>query len=284
MSALSFPCTIFTTKKRMDDFGANDMCCGDLSAEQLKRDFGLATVSDRVDPWTLARKKHQQVPTTYPAASSAWKAESISKQECINILFDEFRECAKLFSFYGPYRDNIIEMITHMQHKKGLDFSSSRLDAALRQQILTDISTTSSSRILLQKAISINIDWESGFLPLNLKEKLTDAINESILPKFDRIEDRFNGMGISVHDTWATQISIKSLRVEGNRFRAVIHYKIQDHFGLDNQDVLDWKFRQFRLFRIWFVLQRYSKFAFKPFMTNMETTIEITGERNVKKT
>ncbi|NKG31078.1 DUF3289 family protein [Erwinia rhapontici] len=25
-----------------------------------------------------------------------------------------------------------------------------------------------------------------------------------------------------------------------------------------------------------------SKFAFKPFMTNMEATIEITGERNVK--
>lgn len=281
MSALSFPCTIFTTKNRMDDFGAKDMHCGDLSAEQLKKDFGLSIVSDRVDPWTLERKKHQQV-STYPASSS-WKTESISKQECINILFDEFRACSKTFSFYGPYKENIIEMITHMQHKKGLDFSSSRLDAALREQILTDSSTTNSSRILLQKALSINIDWENGFLPLNLKVKLTDAINGSILPKFDRIEDRFNGMGISVHDTWATQISMKSLRIEGDRFRAVVHYKIQDHFGLDNQDVLDWKFREFRLFRIWFILQRYSKFAFKPFMTNMETTIEITGERNVKK-
>ncbi|NNS08338.1 YPO3983 family protein [Erwinia sp. JH02] len=281
MSALSFPCTIFTTKKRMDDFGANDMCCGDLSAEQLKRDFGLATVSDRVDPWTLARKKHQQVPT-YPAASSAWKAESISKQECINILFDEFRECAKLFSFYGPYRDNIIEMITHMQHKKGLDFSSSRLDSALREQILTDRSDENSSRLLLKDALTINIDWENSYYPLNFKYLLTDAIDSGILPKFDRIKDRFNGMGISVHDTWATQIIIKSLKVENNRFRAVVYYKIQDHFGLDNLDIQNWKFRQFNLFRIWFVLQHYSQFAFKPFMTNMEATIEITGERRVK--
>ena len=282
MSALSFPCTIFTTQQRMDDFGANDMCCGDLSAEQLKRDFGLAIVSDRVDPWTLARKKHQQVPTTYPAASSAWKAESISKQECINILFDEFRECAKLFSFYGPYRDNIIEMITHMQHKKGLDFSSSRLDSALRVQILTDQSNENSSRLLLQKTLIKNIDWENGYYPSNEKNELTDAIFKGRLPKFDRIQDRFNGMGISVHDTWATQISIKSLRIEGDRFRAVVHYKIQDHFGLDNQDVQNWKYRNFNLFRIWFVLQRYSKFAFKPFMTNMEATIEITGERKVE--
>lgn len=112
MSALSFPCTIFTTKKRMDDFGAKDMHCGDLSAEQLKKDFGLSIVSDRVDPWTLERKKHQQV-STYPASSS-WKTESVSKQECINILFDEFRACSKTFSFYGPYKNNIIEMITHM--------------------------------------------------------------------------------------------------------------------------------------------------------------------------
>lgn len=105
--------------------------------------------------------------------------------------------------------------------------------------------------------------------------------SDSRLPKFDRIKDRFNGMGISVHDTWATQISIKSLRIEGDRFRAVVHYKIQDHFGLDNQDIQNWKYRNFNLFRIRFVLQRYSHFAFKPFMTNMETTIEITGERNV---
>ncbi|ADP10423.1 hypothetical protein EJP617_07420 [Erwinia sp. Ejp617] len=36
----------------------------------------------------------------------------------------------------------------------------------------------------------------------------------------------------------------------------------------------------FSNFRIWFVLQRYNQFAFKPFMTNMEATVEITGGRH----
>ena len=87
-------------------------------------------------------------------------------------------------------------------------------------------------------------------------------------------------MGITVHDTGATHITIKSMNTDNNRFRAVVHYKIQDHFGLDDEDILNTKYSQFHLFRIWFVLQRYIKFGFKPFMTNMEATIEITGSRN----
>lgn len=281
MSALSFPCTIFTTKNRMDDNSAKDMRCGDLSAQQLKRDFQLSDVSSNVNPYTLTRIKYQPA-SAYQ--SSSWQTGSLSKQECCNILFDEFRQCSKLFSFYGAYQDNILEMITHMQHKNGLDFSCLTLDAALREQIMTDSSEKNSSRILIKGALTEYIDWENGYYPLKNKEKITTAIGKGRLPKFDRIQDRFNGMGISVHDTWATQISIKSLKIAGNRYRAVVHYKIQDHFGLDNEDIKNWKFRQFRLFRIWFVLQRYSQFAFKPFMTNMEATIEITGERDVKNT
>lgn len=60
----------------------------------------------------------------------------------------------------------------------------------------------------------------------------------------------------------------------------MVHYKIQDHFGLDSDDITTFKFNQFRFFRIWFVLQRYNQFGFKPFMTNMEAIVEITGDRN----
>ncbi len=87
-------------------------------------------------------------------------------------------------------------------------------------------------------------------------------------------------MGISVHDTWATHITLKSLQIDNHRYRAIVHYKVQDHFGLDSHDILKTKFNQFRFFRIWFVLQHYNQFGFKPFMTNMEASIEITGERN----
>lgn len=44
-------------------------------------------------------------------------------------------------------------------------------------------------------------------------------------------------------------------------------------------DISKLRFNQLRFFRIWFVLQRYNRFGFKPFMTNMEATIEVTGDR-----
>ena len=36
MTALRFPCTIFKTQDRMDDYSAEDMRYGDLTESQLK--------------------------------------------------------------------------------------------------------------------------------------------------------------------------------------------------------------------------------------------------------
>ena len=87
-------------------------------------------------------------------------------------------------------------------------------------------------------------------------------------------------MSITVHDTWATQITLKSLQIDNERYHAVLHYKVQDHFGLDTLDISKSRFKQFHFFRLWFVLQRYNKFGFKPFMTNMEATVDLVGRRN----
>ncbi len=144
---------------------------------------------------------------------------------------------------------------------------------------MNDDSTENSTRLLLDKAFRDYIDWNKKCYPSEKLSKLKDAILDGKLPKFDRFQDNFNGMGITVHDIWATHITIKSLQVDNDRFRAVVHYKEQDHFGLDSDDISKSKFNQFRFFRIWFVLQRYSQFGFKPFMTNMEATIKITGTR-----
>ncbi len=40
-------------------------------------------------------------------------------------------------------------------------------------------------------------------------------------------------------------------------------------------------FNSISFFRIWFVLQRYEKFAYKPFFTNFGAKITLTGENNV---
>nr|WP_286133388.1 DUF3289 family protein [Tatumella sp. OPLPL6] len=94
-------------------------------------------------------------------------------------------------------------------------------------------------------------------------------------------EDFINGMGIAVHDINSTEISIERLSFHGNKYIATIKYRAQDYFGLDKEDILKFKFNSIAFFRIGFVLQRAKHFAQKPFFTNFDATITLTGENNV---
>ncbi|WP_312064498.1 YPO3983 family protein [Pantoea septica] len=282
MAALQFPCTLFKTQNRMNDYGAKDMRCGDLSEAQLKTYYHLLDVYTRANPYTLTKITPFNQPQSMFYGSRG-EGEKITRKQCAAILFDEFRHLSQAFSVYGPYKHLIKQMITHMQYGNGSPFSSLHLDSALKEHILNDNSIENSTRLLLQAALSLNIDWTSYIYLADKKDELRKAILKGRLPKLDRFQDNFNGMGITVHDTWATHITIKSLQLDNDHYRAVVHYKIQDHFGLDVDDISKFKFNQFRFFRIWFVLQRYNQFGFKPFMTNMEATIEITGSRNDSK-
>lgn len=281
MTALKLPCIVFRSRKRMDDYGASDMHCGDLSEIQLKSEFHLTDISTRVDPYTLLPITPFNQPHSMFYGSRA-AGEKMTVQECARILFDEFRHLSQAFALYGPYKHLIEEMITHMQQNSGWPFSSTYLNAALRQHIVND-NTENSSLRKIRDALIENIDWTKKLYPSEFKNKITEAILDGKLPKFDRLQDSFNGMGITVHDTWATHITLQSLHVENNRYRARVRYQIQDHFGLDCDDIKSFTFSQFRLFRIWFVLQRYHRFGFKPFMTDMDVYIDISGERDENK-
>jgi uncharacterized protein (TIGR03034 family) len=278
MPALQFPCMIFKTQKWMDDYAASDMQCGDLSEAQLKSQFKLVDVSARANPYTLKKiPPFTQRHTVHDGIHS--EGEKITRQRCATILFDEFRHLSRTFAVYSPYKSLITHMINHMQKGNGTPFRHMLLDQALKEHILND-RTENSTRLRLGETLKDKIDWENKCYSVKHKEELRAAISRGKLPKFDRLQDNFNGMGITVHDTWATHITIKSLQIENNRYCAMVHYKVQDHFGLDGKDILNTKFHQFRLFRLWFVLQRYNQLGFKPFMTNMEATIKITGGRH----
>jgi len=255
------------------------MRCGDLTEAQLKSHYRLDYISDRVDPWTLTRRSSMDRPHFMFCCNLRGQGEKITRQQCAAMLFDEFHSLSRKFSLYGPYSHLIEKMITHMQNGNGTPFRDVALDRALKEHILSD-KTENSTRLLLRKSLKDNIDWANSIYFSNVNEELRKAILRGKLPKFDRFQDNFNGMGITVHDTWATHITLKSLQIDNDRYRAVVHYKVQDHFGLDKDDIVKPKFSQFHFFRIWFVLQRYNQFGFKPFMTNMEATVEITGGRN----
>lgn len=278
MTRISLPLRIYSSRKQRDDYSASDMRCGDLTHHQLVRDYHLSQVSGRVDPYTLSRISAFNQPQSMFHGSHR-QGKSVNRQQCVEILFDEFRHLSAAFACYGPYKFVIEEMITHMQCSNGAVFHSAGLDRALKQQILRDRSEKNSTRYILTRGLSKFINWQSKSLDTNGCQSISEEINKGKLPKFDRFRDSFNGLGISVHDTWSTDIAVTSLSVEDNHYHACIRYRVQDHFGLDDNDILSSKFSQFRLFRIWFLLQRSENFAFRPFMSNMDATIGITGGR-----
>jgi len=280
MGALQFPCTIFTTRKVMDDDNADDMRYGDLTEAELKSRYRLDYISDRVDPWNLTLRSSLDRPQSLYCCNLRGQGRTISRQQCAEMLFDEFRSLSRMFSLSGPYRHLIEKMITHMQNNSGKPFRAMALDKALENHIVSDKSENS-TRLLLKKHFIKGIDWQNKKYSL-IREDLRKSIIRGRLPKFDRFQDNYNGMGIAVHDISAAHIILKSLHIENDHYRAILHYKVQDHFGLDSADILKKTFSQFQFFRIWFVLQRSNQFGFKPFMTNMETTIEIIGNRNEK--
>lgn len=279
MAAIQLPCTLFQTRKWINDYGAADMRCGDLTEVQLKKHFHLVDVSARVNPYTLTKITAFNQPQSRFYGMRG-QGEKVTRQECAKILFDEFRHLSRPFAIYGPYRYLIGKMIDHMQYGNGTLFRDFQLNHALKDQILSDRTGDNSSLLRIKMALAEHIDWENGYFDSNKKGKLAEAISESVLPKFNRVKDSFNGMGITIHDTHATHVTMKSLTVDGNNFIALINYKVQDHFGLDNEDILKWQFHYLQFFRVWFLLQRFNRLGFRPFISEMDVTIELKGSRD----
>ena len=249
---MPLPALIYATQRAMDDYGAKDMHHGDLSEEALKERFGLTDVSAKVNPYTLTLVPPAPASSYgvfYPGSLTGSTPVVVSREESVRLMFDEFRGLAKVFSFHGPYKNIITEMINHMQGNSGTPYSSPLLDRALKEQILNDHSSDS-SLLGIKRALDDAVSYEYGFLPLGKKDDLFDGkgnfkeVNKAVLPKFDRQIDKTNGLVITVHYTWSTHITLESLEVTGDSYRAKVHYRVQDHFGLDDADILNPVFHQ----------------------------------------
>lgn len=277
MTALTFPCTVFSTQRKMNDRAAADMRYGDLTADHLQKRYRLTDVSEKVNPYIGVRLTPFNLPQSrFYRPHAVNNAGSCSHKACAQLLFDEMRTLSWPFSIYSPYRQLINKMIDHMQYADGAPFSDAALDMALRNQLLEDNSENSSLKAI-RETINRYADYAKRIYPKNHFSYFNNNIKDMILPKFVRKEDNFNGLGITLHDIHAVHIKIVSLDFKNGGWVARVQYLAQDHFGLDDNDIMKNKFRQFRFFRIWFVLQRFEKFGFKPFFNNLSTTISITG-------
>ncbi|EXU76124.1 DUF3289 family protein [Erwinia mallotivora] len=280
MTNAIFPQTIFTTQRRFNDYGASDMRHGNLSEARLKSEFGLTTISNVVDPYSLTRLTAFNNPQARfsGAYGGVHRGGKVSIQECARLLFKEMQITSLPFSFVGPYRHLINQMLRHFQRASGSPFNDAQLNAAYRNKIISE-NSAECTKTVLKKIINDLVDYTSKGIPSEKMNIFKKNIKTTRLPKFDSFLNKINGMGITVHDVHATRIDILSLDVNEKGWKASVRFTAQDHFGLDAEDIRKQKFNQFQFFRIWFILQHFNKFGFRPFLTNMEAVITIGGER-----
>lgn len=76
---------------------------------------------------------------------------------------------------------------------------------------------------------------------LRVKRNMQDIIKNSDSSQiaFSRkhLNYLFGGMTLSINDLWGSNVYLKELEQEGNKYSGIIHVTLYDHFGLDKPDV-----------------------------------------------
>jgi hypothetical protein len=131
---INIPCTLFETITLFDDFSADDMQYGDME-EQDFLSLGLSDISAKVDPYRLIKYHFPGPNSTYGAFSVPTSGTKISQSECIDILFAEMKDLAKMFSFFGQYKTLIQDLIDHFRYGNGNSFHSQELNLSFHERI-----------------------------------------------------------------------------------------------------------------------------------------------------
>jgi uncharacterized protein (TIGR03034 family) len=272
--SMNMPRVIFSTFHRFENYYTDDMQYGDMDDHDF-RALGLNDISTRVDPFTLIEFDfyHSFRAPTFGFENQVPKGNKISRQRCADILFDEMTELSATFA-HGKYASIIGELIRHFHHGNGLPWRSPMLDLAYRD-IITGIGTNETLQAIKDTINHHLLYKQQASFDFNFLTFLMKKIKRTQLSKFIRFEDNLNGLGISVHDVYAQEISMINFHRYAISWGALLYFKAQDHFGLGKEDITDSVYKRFRFFRIWFLLQRHREYAYKPFLTNFCTHVNI---------
>lgn len=275
--SMSLPVEIFSTFHRFDNYYIDDMQYGDLSDLDFQQ-LGLDDISARVDPFRCLEFDRMSAFNIYRSRYDHLlpKGVPISRQRCADIMFDEMKELSTQFAS-GQYAHLICNMIDHFHYGNGQQWTDVDLNRAYDEVIqgtgtnhlLMEIVNTIDEHLFLKQQASMDY-----FFFTDLKRTIRNDIR---LPKFNRFMDRFNGLGISVHDIYAQKVSLEHFQRYAMSWEGLLAFKAQDHFGLGKEDITRELYKNFRFFRIWFFLQRHRDYAYKPFMTNFNAHVHIKG-------
>ncbi|PLV61891.1 DUF3289 family protein [Erwinia sp. B116] len=236
---------LFETKNNMNDFTADDMQHGDMSKEQILQQ-GKIKLLTRFD-FDKTAEEHFAVMEHMARMTAKGKYAPL-----IAAMIGQFKK-----NTGGIGRHQLLNE-AFLEHK-----TTRECVAKIKSYISNALSQNGASTLS-----SGDIDGiENSFIRKDIGTKL---------PKFDDW-DWQNGLGITVHDTFATRIFLDYLNVDKGKYKGRLVFHIQDHFGLDIPDLNGKGFEFISWFCSWFILQRYNKLNYKPFINEATFSWDIEG-------
>ncbi|MEQ8199000.1 MAG: DUF3289 family protein, partial [Clostridiaceae bacterium] len=196
-----------------------------------------------------------------------------------DILFEIFKAMVTDFFSTEEMESVILDMIEHFKSGAGTDYSNSVLTLRAMEHENTKKYIDSTKSALIEELIMNGgnlsaLEYKENGVETNLHKRI--MLTER--PIFNTITDIYQGLTITIDDTWANNIEVRNYSLVDKNFEGTIHFTIYDHFGLDKPDV-EKEYVFLGGFRSWFLLQHYNQFnsIYKPFVTVIEIDVPFEG-------
>ncbi|MFG0904597.1 PAAR domain-containing protein [Photobacterium damselae] len=260
----NYPILVYRTKRKLNDWDADDMKFKDESKEQIIK-YGI---------WNVFNDKFSPSYQTYPMIESRGKIIdqfNFSIEKHIHYM----KQLGSIFSFYGETKDVYFKLLDRFKSNIGGVFTDESLTRSMKEHESTNEFTTQlvdyiGSYLNGSNVIS-NVDDLLSFITLNMN-------NNARLPKYNKNSiDLINGTVVSVHDIWGMEVYLTKLEKMDYTYRGEFEFIVQDHFGLNSPDIDHDEFGEssyefIQGFRSWYILQHYYGYGLKPIITEMKFT------------
>lgn len=250
---------IYSTKNMMNDFTVDDMRYGDLTKEQILAQGKLNRVNVLGEEYKINMFDFNKTVDEHFASmdNMAFWTASGEYAPLIQIMLEKFRK-----NEGGVLQHKLLQ-------KAFLEHKTTKECVQIITKLIKELLSNSEHNRISQKDL------------IELRAKIGRNV---ILPKFTDW-DWFNGLGITIHDTYSTKIYLDELDIldsntndfRRKKFTGILTFQIQDHFGLDIADVNGKIFELSSWFCSWFILQRYKPYGYKPFINEANFSIRIEG-------
>lgn len=263
----NYPSLVYDTENQFNDTNAPDMRYGDEDRFKIA-EYGF------MKPFEAKVHYNAETNTRYysedqfslPASEHFKRMRSLGDNVLFGVGFSSSGKTSGIFS----------KMVDKFERSEGGIYMHPLLDEAMRNH-----ETTATFQAALLKCLGENIN--SGSLPRDIAQITSQYMKDHhlALPHFKIISsDFFNGTVVTVHGIWCMRVYVENLEHKGQQIRGKFRYEIQDHFGLNSDDInhssddaFYKKFEWLQGFRSWYLLQHYSGYNYQPFITEIRFTL-----------